>query len=182
MKEDSNGWIELDEIKYHMDLVNSWIASADNKINICFAILSVIFSAFGIFTSTKIDKLFENYVTFLKILFSIFSILSILMFFISLRFFYKSLKPNLMGKKDCNYINQNLNILFFYNVRNLNYKYFYSQYKNLNKDKYRDYLIEEIYYNSLICSNKMYYFSIGIRFSAIFITLVIISFLILIFI
>lgn len=180
MKDDSNGKIELDELEYHMDLVNSWILNTDNKINISFAILSVIFSAFGIFTSTKISKLFENDVTFLKILFSIFAIMSIFIFLISLRFFYKSLKPNVMGTKECGYVGQDLNILFFNNVRHLSYKCFYNRYKHLNLDKYKDYLIEEIYYNSLICSKKMHNFSIGIKFGATLILLVIISFIILV--
>ena len=79
--------IELDDIKYHMDLINGWISNADNKINIAFAILSLIFSAFGVYTSTKLDVFIKDKLTCLMIWFIIIGAISVILFIVSLIFF-----------------------------------------------------------------------------------------------
>lgn len=171
--------IELDEIKYHMDLVNGWISNADNKINIAFAILSLIFSAFGVYTSTKLDVFVEGELTCLMKWFIIIASFSVLLFIVSLVFFLSALYPNLVGKHKSD---DDLNLIFYEDVNQLKCKKFINKYSNMEKDEYKNFLIEEIYYNSKVCSGKMHKFSWGIIFTGFFILFVIAAFIILMFI
>ena len=171
--------IEIDEIKYHMDLINGWISNADNKINIAFAILSLIFSAFGVYTSTKLDVFINDKLTCLMIWFIVIAAISVILFIISLFFFLSALYPNLIGKHKSD---EYLNLIFYEDVNQLKYKKFISKYNNMDKEDYKNFLIEEIYYNSKVCSNKMHKFSWGIVFSGVFILFVIVAFIMLMFI
>lgn len=171
--------IEIDEIKYHMDLINGWISNADNKINIAFAILSLIFSAFGVYTSTKLDVFINDKLTCLMIWFIVIAAISVILFIVSLIFFLSALYPNLIGKHKSD---EYLNLIFYEDVNQLKYKKFISKYNNMDKEDYKNFLIEEIYYNSKVCSNKMHKFSWGIVFSGVFILFVIVAFIMLMFI
>lgn len=171
--------IEVDEIKYHMDLVNGWITNADNKINIAFLILSVIFSVFGVYTSNKLENFFEDKWTCLKTWFIIIAIISVLLFIVSLGFFLLALYPNLVGKHKKE---EELNLIFYEDIKQLKCNKFIKKYENLSKERYKVFLIEEIYYNSKVCSNKMYKFSYGLISSGIVILLLICEFIMLMFI
>lgn len=171
--------IELDEIKLHIDLINDWISNADNKINIAFAILSVIFSAFGVYTSTKLGEFTKDKLNWLMIFFIVIAAISVILFIISLIFFLLALYPNLSGKHESD---EDLNLIFYEDISQLKYKEFISKYNGMDKENYKNFLIEEIYYNSKVCSNKMHKFSLGIIFSGFFTLFVIISCIMLVFI
>ena len=47
---ESKELIGVEENKYALDLVNSWIVAADNKISIAFAVFSVVFGLFSYFS------------------------------------------------------------------------------------------------------------------------------------
>ena len=153
--------------KYVLELVNSWISNADEKISIACGISSVVFAVIAFGAENFLGKIQVKETNgVLMILFYIMVIVAGLMFLSGLWFYFWALNPNLTSAKNP--------------IRKPQYSIFYEDIKKFhNVDDYikcvsqasvQDFnteVLQEIYINSNICSKKMRRFKLGMWFSVI---------------
>lgn len=160
-----NEKISIDNNENVLNLINYWITSADNKIEIAMAIYSVIFSIFGYFGFDKISEYKKiNSCAFWPIFIAL--IVSVIIFAISIFFYVSALVPRFTGfeKKDYS--------IFYEEIKLFKDKNEYIE-SVMNSDQinYNEELMSEAYFNSKICSKKMHKFKAGIILSLIAIIL-----------
>lgn len=152
----------VEQNKYTLDLVNVWINSADQKIGTAFGIFSAIFAAFGFLVGSKLaDLKYENCCWYCVLL--VISILSIAIFVVGLAFFFFALKPDLTSDSKVNKYT-----IFYEEVKSFqNADDYYEACAIATEDDFNKEVCKEIYYNSVICSKKMYKFRIGLTICSV---------------
>ena len=167
--------IGVEESEHALDLVNSWIIAADNKISIAFAVFSVVFGLFNYFSikdlaSLKIvnEKSYYAALTFLIISTSIF-VAAIVLYFLCLL-------PNLLSKG-----RKKQYSLFYGEISTFdNPQQFYDACKCATKEMYVAELCYEVFFNSKICKKKMRFFGFGLIASLASLVLSAIAFIIIV--
>ena len=152
----------LDRSKYNLGLVNSWIFAADSKISTSCGIVSVVTGVLVFVSENLLSKIpTDNGVDCkYEVLFVFFSIGAVITFLLSLFFHLWALSPSFLsgfGKT-----NINRSVVFYEDIKNYESAEQYVQaVKKTPEDKYVDEIFAEVYYNSIICSDKMHRFKIG---------------------
>ena len=170
---ESKELIGIEENKHTLELVNSWIVAADNKISIAFAVFSVIFGLLSYFSfkdlSTLKDSNEKAYYAVLILL-----IISATIFIVSTILYFACLIPSLVSngrKKQFS--------LFYGEIASFdNPKEFYDACKVATKEAYNSELCYEIFYNSKICNKKMRFFAFGLITSLASLVFSIVAFII----
>ena len=155
----------IERNKYVLDLVNSWISNADNKIEMAFAILSAIL-ALGVFVTEDLLSGIKTTTvnTCLMCWFHLLVIVSGLLFLASVWFYIQCIIPRFT--KD-NLMNKRYSI-FYDEIKNYkSYKEYIDVCKNANDEMFNEEIVKEIYFNSCICSKKMRNFRRGIILSGL---------------
>lgn len=153
---------DIEKNQYTLDLVNSWINSADQKIGTAFGIFSVVFAAFGFLAGSKLTELRETNCCWYYVLL-VLSIISIVAFVSGLAFFFFALKPNFQSdNKECKYS------IFYEEIKSFSKASDYIEVCSKATDsQFNEELCKEIFYNSKICSKKMHSFKNGLIISSI---------------
>lgn len=148
---------QIEKNKYTLDSVNSWINSADQKIETAFGIFSAVFAAFGFLVGSKLTELKSTNCCWYYVLL-VLTIISIAIFIVGLTFFFFALKPNFTsGNKECKYS------IFYEEIKSFPKASDYVEScSKVSDSQFNEILCEEIYYNSEICSKKMHRFKNGL--------------------
>lgn len=175
---ENNRVVDNDEInKYNLDLVNTWIANLDTKVSISCGIFSIVIAVL-VFTS-------ENYFNNLEIVgvkrsccliaFGWNAVLAGLSFVISVIMHFVAITPNMFGEKK-EKDNKIEYSIFYENIRKFkDVNAYKEEVKKARENNFTDELLNEIYYNSVICSKKMHLFTSAVRIGTVSIILTITS-------
>lgn len=148
----------------------SFINNCDNKASIFLGILGVIFSVIlsGDISFDIYNYLFnDSILTFCDFLYYIFLFGAIVVFLFGvgnlISVLYAKVKINCDDKifKD---INQNTLIFFDHIYKNNTYKQFKKRFVNMNDDDYLNDILSEIYFNSMIASEKYKKYNTGVKY------------------
>ena len=174
----------IERNKYIFELVNMWIANADNKINVVFAMLSAVVAVIAFVAEHLLSKMTisQNARLGLRNAFYIVIIIAMGCFCLSISFYVASVIPRLTSdktKKLC---------LKHKEMKQPRYSLFYDEIKDFKKpedyveaakkasiDIFNEEILKEIYYNSGICSIKMKCFKWGVIASFVTIVLAMIA-------
>lgn len=161
-----------DKALYSYDLVNGWIANADNKVSVSCAVFT---GAFGVITfiSEKIDKGSGICVTneCWRTIYSYSFVISIVAFFLAILFYSFAIFPNLKSYG----IDHNKYPIYFGDIQSLKYEEYYDYVTAGNNQDYLNEIIRECWFNSRICMKKMKRYRCALVFSIIAITVAVIS-------
>jgi len=160
---------KIEDFKYELDSINSWIVSADNKVSIYCGMYSVViaviaFIADHVMSAIVISPGIVNKTFYCLFIGSV--IISIVGFLVSIFFYTCAIKPNLIGNKGKGN-NKELS-LFYKDIAELDSpREFINIVSMANRKTYLDSLASEIYYNSKVCTEKMMKFQIAVTASAV---------------
>lgn len=168
----------LNHYKYCLDLVNSWITNADNKISIACGLFSIIFAIL-----TFVLERILNYINFtnkpdccVMLLFNLNVTLVLTSFIIAIVFYFLALNPSLFSK---NQIGKTEKYCMFYgDISLLSIDEFCQCSNEATAKDYEKEILYETHINSNICTKKMRNFKKGMIFSFITVALVLLGFLI----
>lgn len=161
----------IERNKYVFELVNMWIGNADNKINIAFAMLSALVAVVVFITDNLLSDLpiSQNACPCYLEMFHIAAVIAALCFCLSIFFYVCSIIPRLTSDKT---IKNKLKKIK--DDKKPKYSIFYDEIKDFEKadefvkaakaanaEMFNEEILKEIYYNSGICSKKMYWFRKG---------------------
>lgn len=169
-EKENNLEIRIDDYKYALDSINSWIISADNKVSIYCGMYSVViavitFAANHVLSaagdkSTEINQTAYGWLIALIII-------AVVSFLASIWFYSWSVKPNLIGKKTEKKGTDKMS-LFYRDISKFQTpEEFVNVVKNANREKYLEELLTEVYYNSIVCTKKMIRFQVAVVLSTI---------------
>ena len=172
---ESKELIGVEENKYALDLVNSWIVAADNKISIAFAVFSVVFGLFSYFSIKDLAHLKATnerlYYAALVLL-----IISASVFVTAIVLYFLCLLPNLSSKG-----RKKQYSLFYGEIASFNNsQQFYEACKVATKETFNAEVCFEIFFNSKICKKKMHFFGFGLIASLVSLVLSVVAFVIII--
>ena len=161
-KESKKEETKIDRNEYTLDLVNSWINSADQKIGTAFGIFSAIFAAFSFLVGTNLKSIKESNCCWYYVLL-VLTIIAVLVFIAGLYFFFRALKPSFTSdNKECKYS------IFYEEIKSFPKATDYVEVsRKASDEQFEEELIKEVYYNSRICSKKMHSFKNGLILSSI---------------
>ena len=149
--------IGIEENKHSLDLVNSWITAADNKISIAFAVFSVVFGLFNYFSIKDLSTLKTNNDKAYYAVLTLF-IVSASIFVVSVVLYFLCLLPNLSSKG-----RKKQYSLFYGEIASFNNpQEFCESCKGATKETYNSEICYEVFYNSKICNKKMRLFGFGL--------------------
>lgn len=154
--------VGAEQNKYVLDLVNSWIVAADNKISIAFAIFAVIFGAFNWLSLKDIGDVFRNNGAMFIVIVILLSASTIL-FAVSLIVYIFILKPNhYSSNKKKEYS------IFYEEIATFDSPDSYqATCEQATEDQFNKELMHETYYNSKVCSRKMRLFRVALLLSTL---------------
>lgn len=151
---------QMNDYKYLLDSINSWIQQVDNKISIYCGLYTVVLAAIVFLGDHLLPEKNETEVL-CNIAFSVchlFIILSSLSFIISIIMYTLSVKPNMLGEKE----KQSFS-LFYKDISQLkDQDTFISLAKEAQRKDFLTELLREIYYNSDVCTRKMKRFQVAV--------------------
>lgn len=160
----------IERNKYVLELVNMWIASADNKINIAFAMLSALVAITVFIADSLLSGLTvsQNAKPCILNSFYIVAVIAAVCFFLSVFFYVFSVIPRLTSdkttkyKKKCKEKKSSRYSIFYDEIKDFEKAIDYvKEAQESNDDIFSEEILKEIYYNSGICSKKMYWFRRG---------------------
>lgn len=161
----------IDDYKYILNTINSWIASADNKVSIYCGMYSVVIAAITFAANHLLSGLHASSNDVNQrayIAFSLCVVIAIIAFLVSIVFYTLSVKPKLLGKKCSKKGRRKEYSLFYANISKFrDSDEFVSAVKNSNRKDYYQELLKEVYYNSEVCTKKMKCFQIAVISSAV---------------
>ena len=136
----------MERSKYSLDLINTWITSADSKISTSCGIVSV--------------GAIEPW----KTLFIITAAGSVITFILSLFFHLLALSPKFFAGKNTGDQSKNKKCNIFYeDIKDYkDAEDYISAVRKISENQFVDDVLRETYYNSKICSTKMHRFKIGL--------------------
>lgn len=152
----------LERSKYSLDLVNTWINSADTKVSISCGMVSIIITVLTIGLE-MILKSVETTITPNPCMISAFNIMkyvAAVSFLASIILHFMAIIPNLSGG---NKNNSKSFSIFYEDIKNQESadKYIEIARKASEKD-FTNEVLSEVYYNSKVCSGKMKKFRMAI--------------------
>ena len=162
--------IKIEDYKYILDSINSWIISADNKVSIYCGMYSVVIAVITVVANRIISATGNraaevNQTAQIWLVVTI--IIAIASFLASVVFYSWSVKPDLIGRKACVNDVKKLS-LFYHDISKFNTsEEFVNVVKNTDREKYLEELLTEVYYNSIVCTAKMERFQIAITLSTV---------------
>lgn len=161
----------IDDYKYILDIINSWIASADNKVSIYCGMYSAVIAAITFAANHLLSGLHASSNDVNQMAYTIFSlcvVIAIITFLVSIVFYTLSVKPKLLGKKCSKKGRRQEYSLFYANIASFeDPDEFVDAVKNSNRQDYYQELLKEVYYNSDVCTEKMKSFQIAVISSAV---------------
>ena len=155
----------MERSKYSLDLINTWITSADSKISTSCGIVSVV--AVLVFVAenilSKIDRA-NGAIEPWKTLFIITAAGSVITFILSLFFHLLALSPKFFAGKNTGDQSKNKKCNIFYeDIKDYkDAEDYISAVRKISENQFVDDVLRETYYNSKICSTKMHRFKIGL--------------------
>lgn len=161
---------KIDDYKYILDSINSWIISADNKVSIYCGMYSVVIAVITLTAEHVISAAGDgateiNHAAYVWLVVMI--IIAVASFLASIAFYSWSVKPNLIGGKACVHDEGELS-LFYRDISKLKTpQEFVNVVNGADREKYFEELLTEVYYNSKVCNTKMVRFQIAIILSTI---------------
>ena len=162
---------KIDDYKYVLDTINSWIASADNKVSIYCGMYSVVIAAITFAANRLLSELHVSSDVVNQCAHNIFTVcvvVAIATFLVSTVFYTLSVKPKLLGEKYGKKGKKKEYSLFYANISKFrDSDEFVSAVKNSNRKDYYQELLKEVYYNSVVCTKKMKCFQIAVVSSAL---------------
>ena len=166
----------LDQSKYTLDLVNTWINGADTKVSVSCGIFSVIIAAI-VFAAENIlgnIEITEQVNAAVYSLFHITLLITAIMFLCTIIFHFWAIKPNFSVEKTAP--KKPRFSIFYYEIQNFERPEEYiKSAREMSRAGFVDEVLKEVYYNSTICSKKMRRFKLGVIFAIITIILSIFS-------
>lgn len=159
MHRDDQDLSQLEQSKYILSLVNSWITNADNKVSISCGIFTGMFGVIS-FLATQIKEptVVASINTYYQFFYWATLIIGLIMMIISLQFYVRALNPVIRSSKD--EVGQetitNSVPVFFRDIANFDDidKYIKS-FRASNEIGLTDEILKEIFINSKICEKKM---------------------------
>lgn len=156
----------LERSKYSLDLINTWITSADSKISTSCGIVSVVVAVLVFVAEnilSKIDRA-NGAIEPWKTLFIITAAGSVITFILSLFFHLLALSPKFFAGKNTGDQSKNKKCNIFYeDIKDYkDAEDYISAVRKISENQFVDDVLRETYYNSKICSTKMHRFKIGL--------------------
>lgn len=167
----NNELLNKENILYSYDLINGWIANADNKVSVSCAIFT---GAFGVisFISENIDNGSDLCVTneCWRTIYLCSFVISIVVLLLAILFYSFAIFPNLKT----NGVDNNKYPIYFGDIQSLKYEEYYDRVATGNK-AFLNEIVHECWFNSHICMKKMKRYRYALFFSLIAIIAAIIS-------
>lgn len=156
----------LERSKYSLDLINTWITSADSKISTSCGIVSVVVAVLVFVAEnilSKIDRT-NGAIEPWKTWFIITSAGAMITFILSLFFHLRALSPKFFAGKNTGNQSKNKKCNIFYeDIKEYEHAEDYIiAVRKMSENQFVDDVLRETYYNSKICSKKMHRFKIGL--------------------
>ena len=154
----------IDRCTFSYEQTKGWIENADNKVSVAFGVFSAVFAAFSFLSehylvAPQSAKLIEAW----KKVHDISAIISIVVMIIAVGLFAVAIIPNL--KSNSKKPTEKKYPIFYGDISRMDKKTYKEKMLSGNEDDFADELIEEIYYNSKICSRKMTCYKCGVILS-----------------
>ncbi len=154
--------------KYTLDLVNSWINNADVKISISCALSSLVIALVALGAENILSKIAENceFNNSLLAIFKVVVFFDIAIFLVSLWFHFWALNPSLISAKAP--IRKPQYSIFFEEISRFgNMDDYKKSALKATEARFNEEVLQEIYINSGICTKKMKRFRIGMWCSVV---------------
>ena len=161
-----------------MDLINTWITSADSKISTSCGIISVVVAVLVFVAENILSKIdtakgaIEPWRTF----FIAAALIAVVTFLMSLFCHIRALSPNFFSEKDKSEKRKKEKCCIFYeDIKD--YKdagEYIRAVRKLSEDQFVNDILQEVYCNSNICSKKMHEFKKGLWIAFVTITMILI--------
>lgn len=159
---------QIDNNKYTLDSVNSWIGNVDQKINISCGISSLVVATIGIGAGNILIKMAEGANLNNSIMVYFYGVLVIFLFtfLTSLWFYFWALNPTLTSGKSK--IEKAKYSIFYKDISNFaNVDDYMESVEKATEEDFNKELLREVYINSGICTRKMNRFKIGMWLSVV---------------
>lgn len=165
----------INDYRYTLNSINSWIISADNKVSIYCGMYSVVIAVItfvanhvmsGICTPLAVSNQSVNN-QYAYNWFVAFVVSALVSFLASIVFYTKAVKPNLIGEKQCIDSKQKFT-LFYKDIAGFeSAEIFVNAAIEVDRESYFKEILAEVYYNSKVCTKKMQNFQIAVVLSTI---------------
>ena len=166
----------LERSKYSLDLINTWITSADSKISISCGIVSVVVVVLVFVAENILSKIntANGAIEPWKTRFIITAAGAVLTFILSLFFHLLALSPKFFAGKSTGNQSKNTKCNIFYeDIKDyIDAEDYISTVRKMSENQFVNDVIRETYYNSKICSMKMHRFKIGLWTALVSIVLI----------
>ena len=168
----------LERSKYSLNLINTWITSADSKISISCGIVSVVVAVLVFVAEnllSKIDRT-NGAIEPWRTLFIIAALIAASTFLLSLFCHIRALSPSFFSGKDKSEQSKKEKCCIFYeDIKDYKGTEEYIRVvREMSEDQFVDDILREVYCNSDICSKKMHEFKKGLWIAFVSITMIII--------
>ena len=168
----------LERSKYSLDLINTWISSADSKISTSCGIVSVVVAVLVFVAEnilSKIDRT-NGAIEPWRILFIITALIAVISFLLSLLYHIRALSPSFFsGKSKSEQGKKGKCCIFYEDIKDYKDAEEYIRVvRKMPEDQFVDDILREVYCNSDICSKKMHEFKKGLWIAFASITMIII--------
>ena len=160
---------KVDDYRYVLDSINSWIISADNKVSIYCGMYSVVIAVIAFVADHVLSVIGEksaeiNQTAYVWLV--VLTIIAIISFLISIVFYSWAVKPNLIC--DNNTQDKDKLSLFYRDIAQFKSpEEFVHTVEETDRDGYLTEIVTEVYYNSKVCTSKMIRFQVAIILSTI---------------
>lgn len=156
----------LERSKYSLDLINTWITSADSKISTSCGIVSVVVAVLVFVVENILSKIdtANGAIEPWKTLFIVAALIAVIMFLISLFCHLRALSPSFFSGKDKSKQSKKEKCCIFYeDIKDYkNADEYIRAVRKMSEDQFVDNILQEAYCNSDICSKKMHEFKKGL--------------------
>lgn len=168
----------LERSKYSLELINTWITSADSKISTSCGIVSVVVAVLVFVTENILSKIntTNGAIEPWKTRFIIAAVGAVITFILSLFFHLLALSPKFFTGKNTGDQSKNKKCNIFYeDIKDYkDAEDYISAARKMTENQFVDDVLRETYYNSEICSTKMHIFKIGLWTAFVSIILILI--------
>ena len=169
----------LDQAKYTLELVNSWIIAADEKVSVSCGVFSVMAAAI-VFAAEKILEGTYKCGAVNAVIYKWFivvGVIAIFTFLVSIFFHLLAINPSFKAEENSESGNKQQEFTLFYDkIRRFeNAEDYIQSFRNCSEKQFEEEVLREVYINSGICTNKMKRFKRGIWLGWISILLIVSS-------
>lgn len=169
---------KIDNYSYILDSINAWIISADNKVSIYCGMYSAVTAAIAFVANYLLSGIRESCTSTnssAHIWFVLATIVTIGSFLVSIFFYTWSVKPNLIGGKKKDSHEKDLS-LFYRDISHYeSADAFIKIATESDRKLFLRELLNEVYYNSIVCTKKMQRFQIAVVSSSVSVFSVVIA-------